>query len=48
MNTNIFVQKLCNYCNVLRIGGISDGNSVERLTFIVIAGGLGTDLETET
>ncbi len=33
MNTATIVQKLWNYCNVLRDDGMSYGDYVERLTY---------------
>ncbi len=35
MNTNTLVQKLWNYCNVLRDDGISYGDYVEQLTYLL-------------
>jgi type I restriction enzyme M protein len=32
---NTFVQKLCNYCNILRDDGLSYGDYVEQLTFLL-------------
>jgi len=29
------VQKLCNYCNILRDDGLSYGDYVEQLTFLL-------------
>jgi type I restriction enzyme M protein len=33
MNTSTLVQKLWNYCNVLRDDGMSYGDYVEQLTY---------------
>ena len=33
MNTSTLVQKLWNYCNVLRDDGKSHGDNVEQLTY---------------
>ena len=35
MNTNTLVQKLWNYCNVLRDDGMSYGDYVEQLTYLL-------------
>ena len=35
MNTNTIVQKLWNYCNVLRDDGMSYGDYVEQLTYLL-------------
>ena len=35
MNTAIIVQKLWNYCNVLRDDGMSYGDYVEQLTYLL-------------
>src|SRR4030067_3115726 len=35
MNTSSIVQKLWNYCNVLRDDGLSYGDSVEQLTYLL-------------
>ena len=35
MNTSTFVQKLWNYCNVLRDDGMSYGDYVEQLTYLL-------------
>jgi type I restriction enzyme M protein len=35
MNTSTLVQKLWNYCNVLRNGGMSYGDYVEQLTYLL-------------
>ena len=35
MNTNNIVQKLWNYCNVLRDDGMSYGDYVEQLTYLL-------------
>ena len=35
MNTATIVQKLWNYCNVLRDDGMSDGDYVEQLTYLL-------------
>ena len=35
MNSATLVQKLWNYCNVLRDDGISDGDYVEQLTYLL-------------
>ena len=35
MNTSIIVQKLWNYCNVLRDDGMSYGDYVEQLTHLL-------------
>src|SRR3954468_13104567 len=35
MNTNTLVQKLWNYCNVLRDDGLSYGDYVEQLTYLL-------------
>lgn len=35
MNTSTLVQKLWNYCNVLRDDGMSYGDYVEQLTFLL-------------
>ena len=35
MNTNTLVQKLWNYCNVLRDDGMSFGDYVEQLTYLL-------------
>ena len=37
MNTNTLVQKLWNYCNVLRDDGMSYGDYMEQLTFLKTA-----------
>ena len=34
-NRNAFVQKLCNYCNILRDDGLSYGDYVEQLTLLL-------------
>jgi len=34
-NPNALVQKLCNYCNILRDDGLSYGDYVEQLTFLL-------------
>lgn len=34
MNANTLVQKLWNYCNVLRDDGMSYGDYVEQLTYL--------------
>jgi type I restriction enzyme M protein len=36
MNTSNIVQKLWNYCNVLRDDGMSYGDYVEQLTYLLI------------
>ena len=33
-NPSALVQKLWNYCNILRDDGLSDGDYVEQLTFL--------------
>ena len=35
MNANTLVQKLWNYCNVLRDDGMSYGDYVEQLTYLL-------------
>ncbi|MGA7181151.1 MAG: type I restriction-modification system subunit M N-terminal domain-containing protein [Thiobacillaceae bacterium] len=35
MNTATIVQKLWNYCNVLRDGAMSYGDNVEQLTYLL-------------
>ena len=35
MNTSTIVQKLWNYCNVLRDDGMSYGGYVEQLTYLL-------------
>ena len=35
MNTSTLVQKLWNYCNVLRDDGMSYGDYVEQLTYLL-------------
>ena len=35
MNTSSIVQKLWNYCNVLRDDGMSYGDYVEQLTYLL-------------
>ena len=35
MNTSTIVQKLWNYCNVLRDDGMSYGDYVEQLTYLL-------------
>ena len=35
MNSSILVQKLWNYCNVLRDDGMSYGDYVEQLTYLL-------------
>ena len=35
MNTSAIVQKLWNYCNVLRDDGMSYGDYVEQLTYLL-------------
>ncbi|MDZ7652841.1 MAG: type I restriction-modification system subunit M N-terminal domain-containing protein [Burkholderiaceae bacterium] len=35
MNTSTLVQKLWNYCNVLRDDGLSYGDYVEQLTYLL-------------
>ena len=35
MNTSTLVQKLWNYCNVLRDDGMSHGDYVEQLTYLL-------------
>lgn len=35
MNTSTLVQKLWNYCNVLRNDGMSYGDYVEQLTYLL-------------
>ncbi|MBA3775713.1 MAG: type I restriction-modification system subunit M N-terminal domain-containing protein [Betaproteobacteria bacterium] len=35
MNTSALVQKLWNYCNVLRDDGMSYGDYVEQLTYLL-------------
>ena len=35
MNTTAIVQKLWNYCNVLRDDGMSYGDYVEQLTYLL-------------
>ena len=35
MNTATIVQKLWNYCNVLRDDGMRYGDSVEQLTYLL-------------
>ena len=35
MNSSTLVQKLWNYCNVLRDDGMSYGDYVEQLTFLL-------------
>ena len=35
MNTSTLVQKLWNYCNVLRDDGMSSGDYVEQLTYLL-------------
>jgi type I restriction enzyme M protein len=35
MNTSTLIQKLWNYCNVLRDDGMSDGGYVEQLTYLL-------------
>ena len=35
MSTSTIVQKLCNYCNVLRDDGMSYGDYVEQLTYLL-------------
>jgi type I restriction enzyme M protein len=35
MNSASIVQKLWNYCNVLREDGMSYGDCVERLTYLL-------------
>ena len=35
MNTSNIVQKLWNYCNVLRDDGMSYGDYVEQLTYLL-------------
>jgi type I restriction enzyme M protein len=35
MNTNTIVQKLWNYCNVLRDDGMSYGDYVEQLSYLL-------------
>ena len=35
MNTNTIVQKLWNYCNVLRDDGMSYGDYLEQLTYLL-------------
>ena len=35
MNTHAIVQKLWNYCNVLRDDGMSYGDYVEQLTYLL-------------
>ena len=39
MNTSTLVQKLWNYCNVLRDDGMSYGNYVEQLTYLLFGSG---------
>ena len=34
-NPTALVQKLCNYCNILRDDGFSYGDYVEQLTFLL-------------
>jgi type I restriction enzyme M protein len=34
-NTQYIVQKLWNYCNILRDDGLSYGDYVEQLTFLL-------------
>ena len=36
MNTSSIVQKLWNYCNVLRDDGMSYGDYVEQLTYLLL------------
>jgi len=35
MNTSTIVQKLWNYCNILRDDGMSYGDYVEQLTYLL-------------
>jgi len=35
MNASTLVQKLWNYCNILRDDGLSYGDYVEQLTFLL-------------
>jgi hypothetical protein len=35
MTSSAIVQKLWNYCNVLRDDGMSDGDYVEQLTYLL-------------
>ena len=35
MNSSTLVQKLWNYCNILRDDGLSYGDYVEQLTFLL-------------
>jgi type I restriction enzyme M protein len=44
MNTSAIVQKLWNYCNVLRDDGMSYGDYVEQLTYLLFLQTSGTDL----
>ncbi len=39
MNTATIVQKLWNYCNVLRDDGMSYGDYVEQLTYLLFGSG---------
>lgn len=36
MNATSIVQKLWNYCNILRDDGLSYGDYVEQLTFLLL------------
>jgi type I restriction-modification system DNA methylase subunit len=36
MNSATLVQKLWNYCNILRDDGLSYGDYVEQLTFLLL------------
>lgn len=38
MNSPALVQRLWNYCDVLRDDGMSYGDDVEQLTYLLVAG----------
>jgi type I restriction enzyme M protein len=44
VNASTLVQKLWNYCNVLSDNGMSYGDYVKQLTFLMlVAGDMGSD-----